>query len=79
MRIAKGRNKLGIIIKNGHPVCGHASAGVSSNTPRILALPQAKALAKRIGGEAQEIFRIYSVNDAGDEYVSRLGEDWGTK
>ncbi len=68
---------------DGYPVCGRNTghnSGVSGNTIRILALPQARALAKKIGGKAHEITKIDSVEDGTlHEYESRIGEDWGTK
>jgi len=75
----KNRNRIGFVVKDGYPVCNKGTRGVSRNTVKILSLPEAKKWANRIGGEVQEITKIVSVNENGDTYESRLGEDWGTK
>lgn len=75
----KDRVRIGFVIKNGYPVCG--GRGVGDNTVKIISLPAAKALAKRIGGVAHEITEIkhHVAGDPSDTWVSAAGEDWGTK
>jgi hypothetical protein len=87
----QNRNRIGMVVKDGYPICGRNTgynSGVSGNTVRILALPQARALAKKVGGKAHEIVKIESVEDGSlqtvedgslQTYDSILGKDWGTK
>ena len=77
------RNRIGFVLKDGYPICGkggYSAHGVSGNTVKILALPQARAWAKRVGGVAHEITQIVSKEDGtGIVCDSYVGEDWGTK
>lgn len=76
------RRRIGFVVKNGRPVCGSggfSSHGVGPRTIKIVSLGQAKANAKRIGGEWLEVKKIIGVDDRGFEFSYFAGIDWGTK
>lgn len=78
----KNRCRIGFVVKDGYPMCGsnsYNSKGVGRHTVKILSLPEAKKMAKRLGGEWREVKSIFGVDERGFEYSYSIGIDWGTK